>query len=199
MQIKLYEQITDALVDDGYIIITDALDGELPQSLHAEAKDETDFKRAGISGKSDLHVDNNRRRDKIHWLDSAYKAQAEFLEFADGLKEHLNRELQLGLTYYESHFAIYDEGDFYETHLDSFKNSKNRVVTTVYYLNEDWGDDDGGELVIYDENSNFLAKVPPKSNTLIVFMSEKFPHEVLPTCKKRYSIAGWFRVDKVQC
>ena len=102
----------------------------------------------------------------------------------------------MGITYYESHFAIYDEGDFYETHLDSFKNFKNRVVTTVYYLNEDWMDEDGGELVIYDENNQFLTKVIPHANTLIVFLSDKFPHEVLPAKKRRFSIAGWFRIDK---
>ena len=194
---KLYSKITDALVEDGYIIVKNALDDELSSSLHVEACSEKDFKRAGISGKSDLHVDNDRRRDKIHWLSSTCRAQNEFLEFTEGLKEYLNRELYLGLTYYESHFAIYDEGDFYETHLDCFKNSKNRVVTTVYYLNEDWEKDDGGELVVYDEDNSFLAKVAPQANTLIVFMSEKFPHEVLPTCKKRYSIAGWYRVDKI--
>jgi len=194
---KLYSKITDALVEDGYIIVKNALDDELSSSLHVEACSEKDFKRAGISGKSDLHVDNDRRRDKIHWLSSTFKAQNEFLEFTEGFKEYLNRELYLGLTYYESHFAIYDEGDFYETHLDCFKNSKNRVVTTVYYLNEDWEKDDGGELVVYDEDNSFLAKVAPQANTLIVFMSEKFPHEVLPTCKKRYSIAGWYRVDKI--
>ena len=199
MQTKLYSQITDALVNDGYIVIQNALDDKLSSSLHVEAKlNEDEFKTAGISGNANLHVDNDRRRDKICWLSPKYKAQEEFLSFAEGLKEYLNRELYLGLTYYESHFAIYSEGDFYETHLDSFKNSKNRVVTTVYYLNDDWKKEDGGELVVYDEENNFLAKVTPEANTLVVFMSEKFPHEVLPTCKrKRYSIAGWYRIDKI--
>ncbi len=192
----LYSQIIDALVSDGYIIIKDAFDKELCTSLLDEAKGEKDFKRAGISGASDLHIDNSRRRDKIHWLQRDEDAQSNFLEFADGLQEYINRELYLGLSYYESHFAIYEKGDFYETHLDCFKNSKNRVVTTVYYLNDDWKEQDGGELIIYDEKNNFLTKVAPQANTLIVFMSEKFPHEVLKTNKTRYSIAGWFRVDR---
>jgi len=194
---KLYSNITDALVEDGYIIIQNALQKELSSKLLNAAKNETDFKRAGISGAGDLHLDNNRRRDKIHWIDESESSQKEFLEFADGLKEYLNRSLYLGLTYYESHFAIYNKGDFYETHLDAFKNSKNRVVTTVYYLNDEWGDSDGGELIVYDENNKEIAKVIPNANTLVVFMSEKFPHEVLSANKKRYSIAGWFRVDKI--
>ena len=158
------------------------------------ALNETDFKRAGISSSSALHVDNDRRRDKIHWLDEDNGAQSDFLSFTTELQNHLNKELYLGLSYYESHFAIYEKGDFYETHLDAFKNSKNRVVTTVYYLNEEWGEDDGGELVVYNEDNKHLATVTPKANTLIVFLSDKFPHEVLPAKKKRFSIAGWFRV-----
>jgi len=193
---NLYPQIIDALVKDGYIIITDALDPQLATNLKQFALDETNYKQAGISSNSDLHLDKNRRRDKIQWLSDNEVSQSEFLAFSNTLKEKLNRELYLGINYYESHFAIYGEGDFYETHIDAFKHSKNRVVTTVYYLNDDWDEKDGGELIIYDENNNFLTKVVPHANTLIVFLSDKFPHEVKPAKKKRYSIAGWFRVDK---
>ena len=194
---KLYSKITDSLVENGYIIIENALEQELSSKLLNSAKNEIDFKRAGISGAGDLHLDNSRRRDKIHWLDDSESSQQEFLKFADGLREYLNSSLYLGLSYYESHFAIYNKGDFYETHLDCFKNSKNRVVTTVYYLNETWNENDGGELIVYDENNKKIAKVLPNANTLVVFMSEKFPHEVLPANRKRYSIAGWFRIDKI--
>jgi len=196
MSEKLYSEIIDALVKDGYIIIQDALDENLACGLKEYAQNKKDFQRAGISGSNDLHLDSQRRRDKIHWLNEDSAFQSDFLAFTNGLKEQINRELYMGITYYESHFAIYDEGDFYETHLDSFKNSKNRVVTTVYYLNDDWSENDGGELVIYDENNNFLTKVIPHANTLIVFLSDKFPHEVLPAKKRRFSIAGWFRIDK---
>ncbi len=198
MNQSIYSKITDALVNDGVIVIKNAFNPKLSTALLDSAKNEQDFHRAGISGASNLHLNKSRRKDKIHWLDESSLSQKEFLSFANGLKEYLNRELYLGLSYYESHFAIYDKGDFYENHLDCFKNFKNRVVTTVYYLNDDWGEDDGGELIVYDEDSNFLEKVIPEANTLVVFMSEKFPHEVLPAKKRRYSIAGWFRIDKVQ-
>ena len=197
MNENIYEQIVDALVDDGYIIIKNALHPELSKKLLESAKDESMYKKAGISGASDLHLDSSRRRDKILWLNEDGLAQSEFLAFSEGLKEYLNRSLYLGLSYYEAHFAIYEKGDFYEKHLDAFKNSKNRVVTTVYYLNEDFKESDGGELLVYDESDKLLTKVVPNENTLVVFMSEKFPHEVLPAIKKRYSIAGWFRVDKI--
>jgi SM-20-related protein len=193
---NLYSKITDALVDDGYIIIKNALPEELSSRLLKSTQAESAFKKAGISGANSLHLDSRRRRDKILWLDEDGLAQSEFLAFSRGLQEYLNRSLYLGLSYYEAHFAIYEKGDFYEKHLDAFKNSKNRVVTTVYYLNEDFKESDGGELLVYDEHDKLLTNVVPTANTLVVFMSEKFPHEVLPAIKKRYSIAGWFRVDK---
>ncbi|DAB29911.1 MAG TPA: proline hydroxylase [Sulfurimonas sp. UBA12504] len=190
----LYSKITDALVRDGYIVVPNAISSALSQNLCILAKNFQNFKRAGIS----LHktINANARRDKILWLDHDNAAQSEFLNFTEGLKEFLNRELFIGLSYFESHFALYEEGDFYEKHYDAFANSKNRVVTVVYYLNENWDvESEGGELVIYDEKDAFVGKVLPESDTLVVFMSEKFPHEVLEAKRERYSIAGWFRVD----
>ena len=195
MSTKLYEKITDSLVSDGYVIIKNALNPSLINSLVKFSKDETNYKTAGISSTKKLHVDNSKRRDRTLWLDEDSGVQSEYLEFCNGLREYLNRSLYLGLTFYESHFAIYDKGDFYEKHLDSFRGEKNRVVTTVFYLNEDWNKEDGGELLMYDENDNLAETVIPNANTLVIFLSDKFPHEVLPSQTKRHSIAGWFRVD----
>jgi len=193
---KNYEKIADALVLEGYIIIDNILGSKITRELKKFAESQTHFKKAGISGAGELHLDSNRRRDSILWLNEDDSVQSDYLGFANGLKNYLNRTLYLGLSYYESHFSVYNEGDFYEKHLDAFRNSKNRVVTTVYYLNDEWNEEDGGELIIYDEEGEFLKKVTPNTNTLVVFLSDKFPHEVLPTKRKRYSIAGWFRVDR---
>jgi len=195
MNQKLYAEIADALVEKGYIVIPNAISAALSQNLAAVAQQFQNFKRAGISLEKTIHSD--KRRDKILWLNEDNGAQSEFLRFSDGLKAFLNRELFIGLNTFETHFALYEEGDFYETHYDAFKNSLNRVVTVVYYLNEKWDEkNDGGALVVYDDANNFLAKVSPEADTLVVFLSEKFPHEVREAKRKRYSIAGWFRVDK---
>lgn len=196
MHTTVYEKITDALVDEGYIVIKNVFEERVWRELLQYAKGEASFKKAGISSGDELHLDSTRRRDKISWLEEDSGVQSKFLNFTNGLQVHLNRELFLGLKYYESHFAVYEKGAFYEKHLDCFKSFKNRVVTTVYYLNENWSQDDGGELIVYDLDDNIVAKVAPQANTLIVFMSEKFPHEVLPSKTQRYSIAGWFRIDK---
>lgn len=196
MYSALYEKIIDELVNTGYVIIDDALDLALAKRLVELAKIDVGFKLGGIAGGTKKKVDRSRRRNKIRWIDAKNKYEAEYLSFTNDLSEYLNRSLFLGLKYYESHFAIYEEGDFYEKHFDAFKNSKNRILTTVYYLNQDWKEENGGELVIYDANDNFLTRVIPRLNTLVLFLSDKFPHEVLPAKVKRYSIAGWYRIDK---
>ena len=196
MNTTLFENITDSLVNYGYIILDNALPRPLCKALIQKAKNESAYKTAGISSSSHQHIDNAKRSDKTLWLDEDSSSQSDYLEFMNSLKEYLNQALYLGLNYYESHFAIYEEGSFYEKHLDSFRGSKNRVVTTVYYLNENYESGDGGELLIYDENDKVIQKVLPNANTLVVFLSEKFPHEVLTAKSKRYSIAGWFRTDK---
>lgn len=191
---NLFTQIVDALVSDGYAIIPNALDSHLAQHLEVTAQNISHYKQATIS--SNKIQDNTKRKDKIQWIDEDQSYQSEYLDCMQTLQENLNKELYLGLKYYESHFAVYEDGDFYEMHRDAFRGSKNRVVTTVYYLNNTWEEKDGGKLLIYDEDNTLITQVIPQSNTLVVFLSDKFPHEVLPAKKKRFSIAGWFRIDK---
>lgn len=192
----LYETITQSLVEDGYVIIADALPKSVVEALASYSKEEAHYVSAGIVGGATKLIDNARRSTKIAWLDEDGGVQSEYLAFASGLQSYLNRHLFLGLHYYEAHFALYELGDFYEKHLDSLKNSKNRVVTTVFYLDEEWQEEDGGSLIIYDEDTEILRRVLPEAGKLVVFLSEQFAHEVLPTKRKRHAIAGWFRVDK---
>jgi SM-20-related protein len=196
MNTKLFNSITDALVKDGYIIIQNSLEVPFLEELLAYAKKSTAYKQAGISKNHSFTIDNTKRSDKTLWLNSDNSVSGKYLSLADRLKNHLNRSLYLGLRYYEAHFSLYEQGDFYEKHLDSFKGSKNRIVTTVLYLNKEWKEEDGGELLLYTPEGILLQKVLPEMGTLIVFLSDVFPHEVAPAKKKRHAIAGWFRVDK---
>ncbi|HDX9011350.1 TPA: 2OG-Fe(II) oxygenase, partial [Aeromonas dhakensis] len=47
----------------------------------------------------------------------------------------------------------------------------------------------------YGDDEQFLMDVSPRGGRLVLFLSEEFPHEVLPANQERYSIAGWFRVN----
>ena len=91
---------------------------------------------------------------------------------------------------------LYDVITFYKRHVDAFRGQANRVLTTVLYLNHDWLPTDGGQMVLYPETGDGeLARIEPAMGTLAVFLSEEFPHEVLPANRDRFSIAGWYRVN----
>ena len=136
------------------------------------------------------------RNDRIRWINADSSATEAWLRWSDALMAYLNRRLYLGLFSFESHFAHYGAGDYYQKHLDAFKGQANRVLSLVTYLNKAWQAQDGGELLLYPEQgAQPLQRVLPKAGTLVVFLSEEFPHEVLPAERDRYSIAGWFRVN----
>lgn len=109
----------------------------------------------------------------------------------------LNRELFLGLWDFECQVAHYQPGDFYRRHYDAFRGRSNRRVSVVAYLNGGWLPDQAGELAIYPDMETLepALKVTPLMGTMVVFLSEDVPHEVLPAERDRYSVAGWFRVN----
>ncbi|MFB0911982.1 MAG: 2OG-Fe(II) oxygenase, partial [Glaciecola sp.] len=120
----------------------------------------------------------------------------QWLEWTGILRTYLNQHLFLGLFSFESHFSHYAAGSFYKRHLDAFKGEANRILSVVAYLNPNWQIGDGGELVLYkDEFDTQGLKVIPALGTLAIFLSEEFPHEVLPAKRDRYSIAGWYRIN----
>ena len=119
-----------------------------------------------------------------------------FLAQMESLRSGLNERLFLGLFDYESHYAIYDAGMGYAKHLDVLQGKKNRILSTVLYLNQNWQEGDGGELDVYDANGEtVIATVQPRLGTMIIFLSETFPHAVRLSNNTRRSIAGWFRVN----
>ncbi|MBQ4837305.1 MULTISPECIES: 2OG-Fe(II) oxygenase [Pseudoalteromonas] len=196
---NVYEQIANDLRATGLSIIENAIDPSIIQALNERiASLEADtFQTAGIGRQNDHEKNAEIRRDKIRWLDKNSQQEAGYLNAMDDLKDYLNRRLFMGLFSYESHFAHYEAGAFYKKHLDAFKGKANRVLTTVFYLNDDWQPQDGGELVIFDaeDHEKEHCRVLPKKGTLVTFLSDEFPHEVLAAKKSRYSIAGWFRIN----
>jgi len=195
----LIDQMIDALVEVGYYVWPNAIDEALCIDLLKEVElyqSAQDLIQAGIGRGGEHQLNQTIRRDKIRWLDGSTPAQVLYLQQMAQLQFEINRALFMGLFEYEAHFALYDVGDFYKKHSDSFRGKANRMVTTVAYLNPDWQPEYGGELVIYNEAGNQeLLSVLPEMGKLVVFMSEQTPHEVKPTLQPRVSIAGWFRLN----
>lgn len=198
-RIEPFAQLLSDLRCKGWSILDDFFSEAFTQKLmeEAEAIRNATMLQAGIGRKQDHQVLLDARRDYIQWIDPTNVTRKTFLDEMEALRVVLNRQLILGLFDYEAHFARYEEGAFYEKHLDAFKGRSNRVLSTVLYLNEDWQDGDGGELVIYDEHNPDieLGRFFPKKGRLAVFLSECFYHEVKVAKRTRHSIAGWFRIN----
>ncbi|MBN2646209.1 MAG: 2OG-Fe(II) oxygenase [Thiotrichales bacterium] len=197
----IVEQMADGLVEQGFYLAEDAVPHELCLALLAEVEHLNqvgEMRKAGIGRGDELQIQREIRRDKIKWLDGSSAAQQAYLQGMARLQSELNRALFLGLFEYEAHFALYQPGDFYKKHRDSFKGRANRILTTVLYLNPEWDSQWGGELVLFpddESDTKVLAQYTPKIGRLAIFMSETVPHEVLPTQQARVSIAGWFRLN----
>jgi hypothetical protein len=96
---------------------------------------------------------------------------------------------------------------FYQRHFDHTGDEDKpyrRKVSLLLYLNEDgWRMEDGGLLRAYikpkqksgDARDNILDIVP-EGGKLVLFDSTSVEHEVLPTCKERWAVVGWFLIDK---
>jgi SM-20-related protein len=193
-----FEKVAFDLQTKGFSINPCALPKMLGENLyfHLQTMPQFNFEQAGI-GRDQGHILNDFvRTDEICWINGSSVAGKEWLEWSAKLQVYLNRRLFLGLFSFESHFAHYSPGDFYKKHYDAFRGQANRVLTIVVYLNHGWQPTDGGELVLYlDDQDQEGIKVTPSFGTVAIFLSEEFPHEVLPATRDRYSIAGWFRVN----
>lgn len=194
----LFGLIADDLVKQGYSVRPGALPESIASSLYAYQQFENDRKYvdAGIGRGDDYLKTEFVRTDEILWITGESEAGKKWNEWTAKLQRFLNQRLYLGLFSFESHFAHYPPGAYYKRHYDAFRGDTNRVLSVVTYLNPGWCNKDGGELILYkDEQDKEGLKVAPLYGTLAVFLSEEFPHEVLPAKRDRYSVAGWYRVN----
>ena len=104
--------------------------------------------------------------------------------------QHLNRYYYTGIRSFEFHYARYDVGSFYKKHIDQFRTDSGRKFSMITYLNDDWRDHDGGELVLYQQEEK---KVIPQGGSTVIFKADELPHEVLPAKRVRRSITGWLK------
>lgn len=140
------------------------------------------------------------RGDRILWLtpDDAFVISRIWQKF-----EHLQRELAegllLGLHHFEVHLALYPPGSAYQAHIDQARSAPSvngrRVISMVSYLNDDWTEEDGGELCLLDpENPSIIReRILPQAGRMVLFRSDTILHEVRAPRRERWSLTGWFR------
>jgi len=198
-----FDRIVNDLAETGLSICDDFISPMMVSSLAHEIRDlwqRGEFRHAKVGKGASLQLRPEIRNDRVHWLDRENLSpvqQPYFLEL-ETLRSYINRNLFLGLIEYEGHFALYPPGAYYNVHYDRFVGSMERVVSCILYLNQDWQPEDGGALKIYAGNELSTLPLPmqvlPQGGRLVTFISDRFPHEVLPANRDRMSLTGWFRV-----
>lgn len=148
---------------------------------------------AGTGNAEKLSYNTAVRSDAIYWLDKSHNNpfENEFLLQIEAFIKYLNMSCYAGITDYEFHYSYFDVGSFFLKHLDQFKNNSNRKYSLISYLNNNWQENDGGELLIYQTGHN--QKISPTQGKTVLFKSNELAHEVLVTHQKRMSVTGWLK------
>ncbi|MNZ09960.1 hypothetical protein D3C78_267900 [compost metagenome] len=184
------DQILDDLDQHGFAIIDDAYSNDYVHQLIEECTSNLNrFREAAIQN----GVISKIRSDHILWLNPELVISNHHVQALYSLGQELNRAFYLGIRDVEAHFACYNAGEFYALHRDNPQGKNGRMISTVYYLHEDWQDDWGGELHLQDKNDIWHV-LHPKPNRIALFQSDLL-HEVLEAKHQRLSITGWLRSD----
>jgi SM-20-related protein len=186
-------RIADDVARDGLALERDFLLGATIEALARRLRRRAaagQLRPAGIGAAGNLRIAPDERGDRISWIEPPLAhAEAELFSTLESLRLELNRTLGLGAFSLECHYALYPPGARYVRHLDRSARGQERVISFALYLNRDWQASDGGALVLHRDPP---LTVLPDAGTLLVFVSERFEHEVRPAVRDRLSVAGWF-------
>ena len=190
----------DNLGEFGYSVCVNMLPPNIITMLIQELEKREiagDIKTALVGRGKGKTIDETQRDVLSSWMNRNSEGEKYFLDFAEKIRLSINQNLLLGLFEFESQFLHYPVGGFYKRHIDALKGSRNRIVSMVAYLNQDWNTDDGGKLAIWEnEHSlNPVIEVLPLAGTVVLMLSEQIPHEARSALRKRRAIAGWFRLN----
>jgi SM-20-related protein len=191
---ELFDRAASSLASDGWCALPEFLDAAPTRALADEclALERAQQLRPARVGHE--RAARALRGDHTSWFEPAALSESQrvFAERINALRVALSRRLLLGLVDSEAHYAMYPAGAGYARHFDCLRGSDARVLSTVFYLNPDWQDSDGGALRLYLADGR-QQDIYPRAGTLAMFLSAQFEHEVLPATRARLSIACWLR------
>ncbi len=177
-------------IDTGFL--SDALSKGLQQNIFRLQHE--DLMTLGGVGNEEVKDSKQKiRGDKIYWMDKNHTNvfEKEFLRQVENFIDRLNSTCYAGINGYEFHYAVYETASYYKRHKDQFKNDENRKYSLINYLNENWLEEDGGQLFLYQDEA--VQKILPHSQTAVFFKSDEMEHEVTKANRSRMSITGWLK------
>lgn len=181
----------DNFVETGVIVLDDCFNQDFFKQLQAESG-MIDYQEAHLTHGERV---TNIRGDSTRWIDENANTPIgmQYLQAIENLGKFFNQTLYTGIRQTEAHYARYPAGFGYQWHSDNPQGRDERVISAVFYLNDNWGDDDGGEILVIDKQG-IEQKLQPKANRLVIFDSN-LRHQVEITNRERLSIATWLRRD----
>lgn len=193
-----FDVLINSFIENAVGIDNHFLSSELSEGLRqniVQLHSENKMRPAGIGNSKIKDPHQQERSDSIYWMDSSHDNVHEqnFLQSMEQFIAYLNATCYTGITSYEFHYALYAEGSFYKRHKDQFDNNSSRKYSLISYLNTQWEEKDGGQLLLY--NKGKVQQVLPQSETTVFFKSNEMEHEVSVAHRSRMSIAGWLKSD----
>ncbi len=186
---RLTDKQLDTFVTDGWLTIDNVFNKTALLALQAESGF-IDYRDAALT--AGIRI-SDIRGDRIRWITENFFAGYYYLQSINALAALFNRSLFAGIRHSEAHYACYPAGFGYQWHSDNPAGRDERVISAVFYLNDEWTASDGGALEIIDKHGSHHS-VMPVANRLVIFDSD-MQHQVQIAHRQRYSIATWMRRD----
>eukprot|EP00933_Yihiella_yeosuensis_P029041 TRINITY_DN2276_c1_g8_i1.p1 TRINITY_DN2276_c1_g8~~TRINITY_DN2276_c1_g8_i1.p1 ORF type:complete len:413 (-),score=94.68 TRINITY_DN2276_c1_g8_i1:22-1230(-) len=88
-------------------------------------------------------------------------------------------------------------GGCFPWHYDNVGRPNKRRVTMLCYLNPDWKEGDGGELLLlpFLRPAPLAERIAPLHNRIVFFLSDRICHRVLPAEKLRVAFTIWLDAE----
>ncbi|NTX57735.1 2OG-Fe(II) oxygenase [Myxococcus sp. CA039A] len=193
---ELTDVEVEALGTRGYFTRPDFLGDVAALAARAEALARAEsgvLHAAGIRRGAERTLDSRVRGDLIGWVEpEAGTGLGVLWEHFASLGQALSSAAYLGLGRFDLQLACYPGGGArYARHFDSFPGQSNRRATAIWYANAGWVPEHGGVLRLHPEGSA-PVDVAPMLDTLVVFLSERIEHEVLPAHASRLALTAWY-------
>jgi SM-20-related protein len=200
----------DELSKNGYVIMDNFIPEDLQEALREDVKslrEKSKFNIAKIGQDATNTLNTEIRVAETCFLgnnklsDVPSEARSQLYKILDQVRQDLPQPLDASLS--ELLYAHYPSGGFYRRHRDAIPGSAStlRKFSLLLYLNKDWKEEFGGRLRMHmDSGGDFLPEgeapnymdVDPSGGTLVLFQSDKLPHEVLDTQVERVAVVGWY-------
>lgn len=200
---NISNEFISKLEDQRFFVIDHLLSDEDIRALYQEAQKRHEsqlFEPAKIGRGHDKQRQESIRGDWTSWIDeneNQIDSLKKYTKIIEELTAKVNQFYFAGLKTFECHFSYYPKGTFYKKHVDQFHGQTARQLSCILYLNLDYQEEDGGELVIYspDDSQLEVKRTHPQGGRFVCFLTKNLYHEVLTCNKPRYALTGWVRND----